>query len=284
MPASTSDDAPGAFLRELVVPRRLRDARRSERFSTIPPTVVPTRWGDVSAWRLGSGPAVLLVHGFEDDNSLWSYFVDELAARGRAVVALDLPGHGESGGEWGMSFECTDAIVAVADALGPIDAVVAHSAGCGMTTAALGEGWIVDRAAFIAPPLAEGDRWLRKAATLGLPDHVALAAKAMYFEALGADRAAWRPRAAYRALDVDLLIVHSRDYEHFPASDTEEVMATHRRAKLVLVNGLTHRRTARDSGVIKLVADFVTSRTPCSITASSPQLCGGTTSPSLEQR
>jgi pimeloyl-ACP methyl ester carboxylesterase len=202
---------------------------------------------------------VLLVHGFADDNSLWSHLVDELADRGRALVAFDLPGHGASGGDWGMSFEGTDAIVAVADALGPIDAVVAHSAGCGMATAAIGEGWTVDRAAFIAPPLGEGDRWLRKAAALGVPEDVALAAKAMYFEMIGVDRAAWQARAAYRDLDVDLLVVHSRDDERFPAADTEEVIGSHRRATLLIVDGLTHRRTARDPGVLKVVADFVTS-------------------------
>src|SRR5688572_30071568 len=139
----------------------------SERLAATDTTLVPTRWGDVAAWRLGSGPAVLLVHGFEDDNSLWSYLVDELAERGRPLVAFDLPGHGASTGDWGMSFEGTDAIVAVAHALGPIDAVVAHSAGCGMATAAIGEGWPVGRAAFIAPPLGDRDRWLRKAGTSG---------------------------------------------------------------------------------------------------------------------
>ena len=63
-----------------------------------------------------------------------------------------------SGGDWGVSFEGSDGIVAVADALGPVDAVVAHSAGCGMTAGAIGKGWTVERAAFIAPPLGEGDR------------------------------------------------------------------------------------------------------------------------------
>ena len=231
----------------------------SDRLLPIETTVVPTRWGDVAAWRLGVGPAVLLIHGFEDDNSLWSPLIDELADRGRSLVALDLPGHGASGGDWGMSFEGTDAIVAVAAHLGPIDGVVAHSAGCGMAAAALGEGWRVERAVFIAPPLGVGDRWLRKASTLGVPEDVALAAKSLYFETIGVERAEWQAPAAYTALDVEMLVVHSRDDERFPSGDTEDVMRSHPRANLVLVDGLSHRRTARDPGVIELVADFVTS-------------------------
>jgi pimeloyl-ACP methyl ester carboxylesterase len=254
-----SEEAVQAFLREYAVPKRLREARMAEGLAPIPATVVASRWGDLSAWRLGSGPAVLLVHGWQDDNSLWSPLVDELAARGRPLVAFDLPGHGVSGGEWGVSFEGTDAIVAVAEALGPIDAVVAHSAGCGMTVAAIGEGWHVERAALIAPPLAEGNRWLRYAAKLNVSEEVALAAKAAYYEAVGTERAAWHPRTAYPALDVDMLVVQSRDDERNAVSDAEDVIPRNPRAELVVVDGLSHRRTARDPGVVELVADFVAS-------------------------
>jgi pimeloyl-ACP methyl ester carboxylesterase len=254
---SEFDDAVQEFLREYAVPKRLREARVADRLSTVESHVVHTRWGALRAWRLGSGPAVLLVHGWEDDNSLWSPLIDELDRRGLALVAFDLPGHGASGGDWGVSFEGSDGIVAVADALGPIDAVVAHSAGCGMTAGAIGEGWKVARAAFIAPPVTEGDRWLRYAKKLGTTEEVALAAKAVYYAAHGPERAAWRALAAYPTIDVDLLVVQSRDDERNSVSDAQEVIPRNPRARLVLVDGLTHRRTARDPGVIRLVADFV---------------------------
>jgi pimeloyl-ACP methyl ester carboxylesterase len=245
------------FLHEYAVPKRLREARVAARLITVEPVRLPSAWGDLCVWRLGSGPAVLLVHGWQDDNSLWSPLIDELDRRRRALVAFDLPGHGASGGDWGVSFEGTDAIVAVADALGPIDAVVAHSAGCGMTIAAIGEGWTVERAALIAPPLREGDRWRRYADRLGVGEEVALAAKAAYFERVGEARAAWSPRTAYLQVDMDFLVVHSRDDEHNPVRDTETVISQNPRARLELVDGLTHRRTARDPVVVNVVADFV---------------------------
>ena len=156
-----------------------------------------------------------------------------------------------------MSFEGTDGIIAVAAGLGPIDAVVAHSAGCGMVAAAIGEGCRVDRGAFIAPPLAEGNRWLRYAEKLGVSEDVALAAKAMYYDAHGPERATWNARTAYSTLDVDLLIVQSRDDERNAFENAEVVIPTNPRATLVLVDGPTHRRTARDPDVVRLVADFV---------------------------
>jgi pimeloyl-ACP methyl ester carboxylesterase len=255
---SAFDEAVQQFLQAYAVPRRLREARTAARLRVVRPVLVPTRWGVLSAWRLGTGPAVLLVHGWEDDNSLWSPMIDELDRRGRAVVAFDLPGHGASGGDWGVSFEGSDGIVAVTEALGPIDAVVAHSAGCGITAGAIGEGWSVERAAFVAPPLAEGDRWLRSAERFGATEEVVAAAKAIYYAAHGPARAAWHPRTAYPALDVDLLVIQSRDDERNSVTDAQEIIPLNPRADLIVVDGLTHRRTARDAGVVGLIADFVT--------------------------
>ena len=44
----------------------------------------------------GSGPPLVLLHGFTQTGRLWGPFGDELAAS-RTLVALDLPGHGDSG-------------------------------------------------------------------------------------------------------------------------------------------------------------------------------------------
>jgi 2-succinyl-6-hydroxy-2,4-cyclohexadiene-1-carboxylate synthase len=44
----------------------------------------------------GSGPPLVLLHGFTQTGRLWGPFGDALAAS-RTLVALDLPGHGDSG-------------------------------------------------------------------------------------------------------------------------------------------------------------------------------------------
>ena len=141
--------------------------------------------------------------------------------------------------------------------LGPIDAVVAHSAGCGVAAGAISEGWTVDRAVFIAPPLAAGNRWLRYAERLGFDEGVATAARDAYYRVLGPARASWHPRTAYPLLDVDLLVIHSRDDERHAVADSQEIIPRNPRAELVLVDGLAHRRTARDERVVSMVAAAV---------------------------
>jgi pimeloyl-ACP methyl ester carboxylesterase len=258
------DGAVADFITAIAVPRRLREPRVADRFAGVDPTVVSTRWGDVAAWRHGSGPAVLLVHGWEDDNSLWSPLIDELVARGQPVVAFDLPAHGASTGDWAVGFEGSDAIKDLGPVLGPIDAVVAHSAGCGVAVGAMGEGWTVDRAVLIAPAVGRQrvSRWQRKAEQLGIPPEVATAAEAVYYERHGPARAAWRTETAYLSIDADVLVIQSRDDERNDTQAVDEVFSRNPRAQVAWFEGLAHRRTARDPAVIAVIADFVTGGRP----------------------
>ena len=175
----------------------------AERLASVEEHRIRSHGVMVSAWRLGADPAVLLIHGWEDNHSLWSPLIDSLADRGRSLIALDMPAHGFSDGERGLNPEAIDAVLAVSTALGPVDAVVAHSSGAGVAAMAVMEGLAADRAVLIAPPLRGDDRFLRYAKRQGVPEDVAAAARAIYNERLGQDRAAMDLRAALPLLDVE---------------------------------------------------------------------------------
>lgn len=73
----------------------------------------------------GSGPAVVLIHGFPLGRRMWQPQVAALAAAGYRVIAPDLRGFGESApGTAPWSMECfADDIIALLDRLGIIRAV-----------------------------------------------------------------------------------------------------------------------------------------------------------------
>jgi pimeloyl-ACP methyl ester carboxylesterase len=258
MARAASDDAVNAFLRANVVPARRSEPRLAAALASVEMQRVASPQGVVAAWRVGQGAAVLLVHGWEDDNSLWAPLIDALIDRDRALIVLDLPAHGFSEGEWGLGPQAADGIAAVAAALGPVDAIVAHSFGCGGALLAISEGLIVDRLVMIAPPLRRANRWLRYAEKLEVSQDVAFAARSIYEERIGPARASFDFRAELTELDAHLLVIHSTDDERMPLSDSQEVVPSCRRGKLVVVDGLSHRRTARDPAVIARIADFVT--------------------------
>src|SRR2546423_5499989 len=91
------------------------------------------RWDNrrirLAAWRWGFGPTVLLVHGWEGRGSQLGAFIEPLVAAGLSVVAFDAPGHGDSPGSRLYLTDHADALDAVARAIGPVHAVIAHSFG-----------------------------------------------------------------------------------------------------------------------------------------------------------
>lgn len=96
------------------------------------------QWMEVAGRRLryrvrGSGPvAVVMVHGFGGRLEHWSANQAALAAGGRTVAALDLPGHGESSLDVGSGSldELASCVAAWKDALGLARVhLVGHSMG-----------------------------------------------------------------------------------------------------------------------------------------------------------
>src|SRR5215203_5335013 len=137
MTDSTADDLESqarALLEAWGTPRRRARPRVSRALADAVEHEIALPSGAVAAWRLGRGPAVMLVHGWEDDNALWGPLADSFGREGRPVVALDLPGHGFSHATDASPRGAAKAVRETAAALGPIEAVVGHSYGC---TAAL---------------------------------------------------------------------------------------------------------------------------------------------------
>ena len=76
-------------------------------------------------------PSVVFIHGAGLDHTVWTLPARHFARHGRNVVAVDLPGHGRSGGEpLGTIEAMADWVVSVLDALGIESAALAgHSLG-----------------------------------------------------------------------------------------------------------------------------------------------------------
>jgi pimeloyl-ACP methyl ester carboxylesterase len=251
-------EAVEAYLRYHAVPSRRLEPRLAERLAGVDLERVQSGDGMLAAWRLGSGPAVLLVHGWEDSHYLWAPLIDAAATRGRSLVAFDMPAHGFSDGEWGFDPQATNALHDVSAALGPIDAIVSHSSGAACAIRAISEGLAVDRAVLIAPPLRGGhNRWLRGVERAGVSREIAEAASAAYEQRIGPTRAALDLCALLPALDVDVLLIHSVDDEQMPFADSQDVAAECGRCQLIAVDGLTHRRTARDPAVVDRILGFI---------------------------
>lgn len=85
---------------------------------------------DLTGWRWGrQGPAVLLVHGWEDHSGSMLGLVTPLRARGYQVFTLDAPGHGLSPNAATHLLDWSNALELMTRNHGPFESVVAHSFG-----------------------------------------------------------------------------------------------------------------------------------------------------------
>ncbi len=253
------DEMVQTLLDRATVPRRWREPQLAASLVGIDRVMVSTPHGAIAAWRTGSGPATALLHGWQDDSSLWEPLMVAFLERSIPFVAFDLPAHGFSEGDGGLVFEAADALHAVTSTLGPIRSVVAHSFASSAAALAVSEGHPATRLALIAPPLwpARASRFYRVAAQLGFPDEAAERARTIYRHSTTPGRAEYDVRSQLAQLDVDLLLVSSLDDEQLAVDDARTAATNLRRGELFEVHGPGHRDTARHPDVIHRVVEFI---------------------------
>ena len=215
----------------------------------------------VQAWRWGEGPAVLVVHGWEDDHHCFDAIIAALVKRGHAVVAFDLPAHGRSGGMQTTIPLIAQAVQGVANALGPVRAVAGHSLGGAAATFAITQGWLdVERAVVIAAPTGPTYMLNAIAKRFGMSD----TRKEALFEELKRvvgyrpEEIEMLPKVA--SLDIPALIVHSKDDPMVRFVTGEKWAANWPGAQLIALERLGHRRLLFDPATAGKIADFLVQR------------------------
>ena len=256
-----------ALIEDAAKPKRRVRPRLARKLADADDREIDTPHGQVMAWRLGEGPASLLVHGWEDDNALWSPMIDACADIFRAVVVLDLPGHGFSQAETHSVDSAGQALVAVANAMGPIDSVMAHSFGCPASMYAMSHGLNVRRAVMIASPAprtkGRGDddwmsEWTHRQINRGAdPDVAERAAVLMRERWESGENAPMQVEKLIPDLTAKALIMHSVDDEQCPVGNSRAMHDLWPGSELLLLDGLGHRLIAQDAEVVQRAIDFV---------------------------
>lgn len=251
--------APAELARAFVTPDRSRarpawvelpPAQRGE-LAVDGETLALYQWGT-------DGPVVVLVHGWDGSHADMAGFVAPLLAAGRRVVALDLPGHGRSGGTIAPIPLLARAVAAVMEAVGPVEGIIAHSMGCAASAVAvLEEGAVAGKLALVAAPARHVDGARALASRMGYDD-AARAAFEQELDRLGARLHEMNlPRQA-QAATVPALFFHSADDRVVPIAAGRASAGAWPGAVMVALDGLGHARILADPRVIGQAVDFVT--------------------------
>jgi pimeloyl-ACP methyl ester carboxylesterase len=221
--------------------------------------VVVWRWGG------GTGPAVILMHGWGGSGAQFHAVIEALTRRGMTAVTFDALSHGQSdpgalGARSATLFEFGDALREVARATPDVIGIVAHSGGCAATAWALmnDERWTVPRLVFVAP-FAHPSRYIDLfQRTLGLSDAAIARFRADSESQFGFQ---WKelevPEIAARIHTPPVLVIHDTGDRETSWQDGADVAASWPGATLLSTTGLGHNRILRDSSVVDAIADFL---------------------------
>jgi pimeloyl-ACP methyl ester carboxylesterase len=232
--------------------------------------------GMVVAEVWGEGPITYLLHGWGGWRTQLASLVEPLVAAGQRVVALDAPGHGESGagvlgGRRTMFPEIAKALSAVVKVTGPANAIVAHSAGGGATALAVQEGLAAGRLVFIAPLADPMRHFPAFAQFLGIGERTGHRVVRRVERLVGHDLTALdtaaRAAAAGPGRLPPLLVVHDRDDREVHYRDGQALAGAWPGARLLTTDGLGHRRILGDPAVIDATVSFVTGGNAAAVTA-----------------
>lgn len=214
----------------------------------------------IACWRWGSGPAVLLVHGWGGQAAQLTSFVPPIVSRGFSVVAFDAPGHGQSTRGLSSAPQFARALMAVADTVGGAHAVLAHSLGAAAVALAMRDGLRVAKVVFVSPA-ADPPSWVAPfAARLGVAPGVLQRLRARSERRLGMRWEELRVPVLAARFDTPLLVVHDRDDTEVPLSDGAAIAAAWRGARFHETARLGHNRLLRDTRVVAEVVSFLTGR------------------------
>jgi pimeloyl-ACP methyl ester carboxylesterase len=214
--------------------------------------------GSVAAYAWGGeGPTVLLVHGWSSAAGQLAAFVDPLRRLGFRVAAFDAPAHGASGGTTTNALEISEVVLAAGRVLGPLHAVIGHSAGAAATARAVTHGLAAGRLALVSP-WTRPQTWVERfAAAFGLSRSMtARLIRAVESEA-GEPLDAIDLEAVAPAVANPTLVVHDRDDALVGIADVRAAAAALPAGTLVETHGLGHSRILRASEVVGRVVGFV---------------------------
>lgn len=211
----------------------------------------------IQAWSWGSGPLVILAHGWEGRGSQMAAFARPLVDAGFRVVTFDAPGHGASTGRRSSLPHFAWALRAVADAIAPPHAIIAHSLGCAAATLAMRDGLAVERVVFLSPPLSPEDYTRQFGEMLGLSKAVIAGLRARIEERFLRKWDDYSLANSAPRMTAPLLVIHDREDDETPWSGGATLVELWPDARLMTTVGLGHRRILREQATIEAATHFL---------------------------
>lgn len=205
----------------------------------------------------GQGPIILLVHGLSGRASQMGEFVQPLLEKGYRVVAFDTPAHGNADGKHTVLPEIAEAVQKVADHLGPLKGIIAHSIGAAATSIALSQSIKVEKVVNISSPEDLSGYLIRLARVIGFSRKVSKMTQEKLESQSGFSFEGARGLSIAPHMDIPALFIHDEKDRLVPFEEGARLAKIWPGAQLEKTVGLGHSRILRNLEVIAMTTAFL---------------------------
>jgi pimeloyl-ACP methyl ester carboxylesterase len=212
----------------------------------------------VQCWKLGHGPSILFVHGWNGRGIQFHHFFGRLSQTGYSAVIFDAPAHGESQGQTTNGFEIAETVRALLNRDNGLEirGIIAHSLGAASVIMALARQEYCPDAVLIAPPLRLRKILFDSFENAGIPEVIYKTLISELEDNLGYDLKKDDPHLVVKDIQSKFLIVHDREDHTVSYEVSREVSERSSNVTLHTTEGLGHKQILTDPSVIELAAGF----------------------------
>jgi len=212
----------------------------------------------VKCWKWGSGPSILLAHGWNGRGIQLHHFIEPLIQRGYSALTYDAPGHGESQGRTSSYFEFTDTVRTLLNSPNghKIRGVIAHSLGGSAVVNSMEKEKLPLEAVLIAPALRLKEVLYGFFDYVGVPTTLYELLIKEYEDQFGYNIHRDNPTNLLRKINSKILIVHDTNDSTIPYADSKEISDRFPNIELHTTERLGHKKVLTDSSVVNRTMDY----------------------------
>lgn len=245
-------------------PKREEHMEREAVKSTLE---VPEIHKSIQTYKFGTGDKkVLLVHGWCGRGTQLVKIADALVQNGYTTISFDGPAHGKSSGKTTNMLEFSKCIMEIERAYGPFDAAVGHSLGSMALLYSAREGLDLKRMVLIGTGDKIEDIIYAFTDQLELDRSTGVMLKESLDYKFKIDINNFSASVSAAKVNIPVLIIHDEQDFDSPVEASLKINQILKESKLILTQGLGHRKILGDPTVIKQLLEFIQANTNKNVT------------------
>jgi pimeloyl-ACP methyl ester carboxylesterase len=229
-----------------------------EQISTQKKLHIPTINKTVVVYQYGqSNKKVLLVHGWSGRGTQLVKIADTLINTGYSTISFDAPAHGKSPGNQTIMTDFIATILEIEKQYGPFESAVGHSLGGMSILNAIKKGMKLNTAIIIGSGDVIQDIIEDFIAKLQLKPNLATDLRLHFEKKYGEKMNDYSAYKAAKEITIPVLVIHDKDDPEVPVKAGQHIYDHLKNGKLLLTEGLGHRKILGDAEVIQRTVQFV---------------------------